>query len=114
MNIIEGNKLIAEFMGYKYYPFDYELKNKNGLNRWGWRKNSPSLPTGNVKINIGKTHYLGRKHRDLKFHEDWNWLIDVINYIKQKENSKDIVESLKTINIERVWGYVVEYVENQG
>ena len=125
MNIIEGNKLIAEFMGYIYFPYVYELK-KDGFNRWGWRKGKPHLPGGNSKIDIGKTHYIGRHHRDLKFHEDWNWLNDVVREIFKisKENDlfinkkfgpilSEIKENLVEIDINKVWessvGFIKEY-----
>ena len=126
MNIIEGNKLIAEFMGYKYFPFVYELKTKTGFNRLGWRKGNPHLPGGYSRIVIGKTHYIGRHHRDLKFHEDWNWLNDVVKkiFILSKENNlfinkkfgpilSEIKENLVEIDINKVWessvGFIKEY-----
>src|SRR6188508_1633665 len=75
--IIEGNKILAEFEGYKYYPHP----NKDA----GWRKE-----TGHLKI--GKGYYLARTHKDLKYHLDYNDFMRVwfkySNYTELKSTFK--------------------------
>jgi|LakMenE01Jun11ns_1017448.scaffolds.fasta_scaffold9942154_1 hypothetical protein len=79
-NIIENNKLIAEFMGYKLMPCN------NGL---AWE--SPHTKVIDDKFNLhGKLfHTKGSTHYDyansyLKFDSEWNWLMEVIQAIEEK------------------------------
>jgi len=58
MNNIENNKLIAEFLGFQ-------------LTNLGWFDNEEHL------INVEKDNTFD----DLKFHSDWNWLMEVIETI---------------------------------
>ena len=60
-NIMENNKLIAEFMG-------YEIQ-KDPTERFFGRYKSP----------IGVWH----KEIDLSFHHDWNWLMEVVKKIEK-------------------------------
>ena len=57
-NIIENNKLMAEFMGFQSTSL-------------GWFDNEEHL------INVEKDNTFD----DLKFHKDWNWLMGVIEKI---------------------------------
>lgn len=74
------DKLFAEFLGYKYYPHPDEL------NCPGWRKD-----TGGKLINhktaergkVGQRIYLARTTKDLRFSSDWNWLMSVVDKIKE-------------------------------
>ena len=96
-NIIENNKLIAEFMGYKYFPFNSKLKKKRF--KWlGWRKDKLSLPKGCTIGKIGERYYLDRRHKDLKFHEDWDWLMPVVEKINKLE------DGVEKISISPYWG----------
>jgi hypothetical protein len=57
--ILEYNKLCAEFLDWKYHP---ETANHGRLdNSWEY-----------------KPHYY---HFDLKFHSDWNWIMEVKRHI---------------------------------
>lgn len=68
MEIIEGNKLIARFLGYQYYP-------KIGDEVFpGWRHSKAHL-----KMN---SSYLGRNHKDLRFDSDWNRLMRTVSKIE--------------------------------
>jgi len=74
--IIEGNKLIAEFMGYQYFPYNSETANKI---IHGWRK-----PTkGHIKIS---GWYLCRTSKDLQYCSSWDWLKPVIDKIKYMQH----------------------------
>ena len=64
---MEDNKLIAEFMGYDYDP------NKKQFNI---PKHVYVTPSGNIKTDFS----VG----ELKFHKDWNWLMEVVEKIESK------------------------------
>lgn len=76
--ILEGNKLLAKFEGYKYYPHP----NKDA----GWRKE-------NGHLKLGKGYYLARTHKHLKYHLDYNDLMRVwfkySNYVEIKYTLKN-------------------------
>jgi hypothetical protein len=101
--IIEGNKLIAQFMGYTYFPHNME-----GVKVPGWKTTIDTdylsklnrakdmfdggltihQPDGKI-IEVPKKHgeiikrrYLGRSHNDLKYYSDWNWMMEVLNKIE--------------------------------
>lgn len=69
--IVKNNKLIAEYMGYKYVPFD-------GVNRHkcGWW-----LPNKVGDMDKFGRNYLGRRHKDLDYHHNWNSIMLVVNKI---------------------------------
>lgn len=71
--ITKDNKMLAEFLGYAYIPL-----NKNSNTAPGWRK--PGATLSKLGTGIGYP-YLCRKHRDLVFHCDWNWLMTVVEEI---------------------------------
>ena len=81
--ILEGNKIIASFMGYKYFPFDETQRQwvgdkKDGMlldQMNGWHR--PSL--GHYKID---GWYLCRNHNELRYHRDWSWLMTVVEKIR--------------------------------
>lgn len=68
MTITEGNKLIAEFLGYKYYP----------------KINDEPFPGWRYEAYHGKMSrsYLGRTHKDLLFDYDWNRLMRAVDKIE--------------------------------
>lgn len=69
--IIEGNKLIAEFMGYEYIGYS-----KDTTPPYGWWKKGTLLRHSNLL-----QFSLGRKHTDLIYHDSWDSLIPVIHKI---------------------------------
>lgn len=73
---LEGNKLIANFMGYNYHP------HMEGETLPGWRKEKAHLKV------IGT--YLGRTHKDLAYHRSWDWLMTAV----QKIENLDLKESM--------------------
>jgi hypothetical protein len=114
--ILEGNKLIAQFLGYKYFP--YPDKNP------GWRKER-------WHPNISDT-YLGRSHKDLDFNTNWNSLMDVVQKIKYDKSSQirlplngiddyiaPYINATRSINralieaksIDNLWYAVVEFIK---
>lgn len=78
--IIEGNKLLAEFMDYGYIPFNNDQKFKAG---W-WKKDT----TEKVKLmephytKMGKSNYLCRNNNELRYYNEWNWIMEVVDKIE--------------------------------
>lgn len=62
--ILEGNKLIAEFMGGKWYP---KTSWYNIFTMWD-----------NCFVFENR---IGFQYRHLKYHSSWDWLMPVIEYI---------------------------------
>ena len=71
--IVEGNKLIAEFMGYKYIPFNPETPNLV----CGWWKDG----------KIGR-NFLCRTHKQLPYRNSFTYLMEVIDKIEDLDDSK--------------------------
>jgi len=74
--ILEGNKIIALFMGYEYFPFDETQRQTlndipfDQMN--GWHRPSP----GHYKVD---GWYLCRNHNELRYHRDWGWIMPVVH-----------------------------------
>lgn len=96
--ITEGNKLMARFLGYEYFPLNNPCE-KHGSKNVGWLKpNSyPIIPD----------YYLGRSHKSLRFDTDWNWLMRVVNLIES--NFSTSISVTKNTCIVYVDGVVVSY-----
>jgi hypothetical protein len=64
MNTLENNKLLADFFGGKY-------------------KNQTNIPLNDNEIWLPKfgVCHLGNNGKVLKFHSDWNWLMEVVEKI---------------------------------
>lgn len=83
-----NNRLIAEFMGIKFSD------------------RSDIAP--HCYIN-GRVHY----EKDLRYHEDWNWLISVVRKIKQLDldnNSHKLGLALKEGDIDKSYSCVVDLI----
>lgn len=94
--VIEGNKLIAEFMEYRFknqskYWCIYPLDDNSFLRNLGW-----------VEFN------------NLKFHLSWDWLMPCIgkisNVCEEPEELDGLKYALLTNNIEEAWKFVVNYL----
>jgi hypothetical protein len=128
--ISEGNKLIAEFMGYKYYPYEapdnpsQQPKAKDYRPR-GWIKGDPKYAYFSEKISGVQErghHWLCRSHRDLRYYNEWNWIMPVVKAIhnlpfESKEYAiiyewvDDIV--IRNYDIQQIWHAVVEFIKWQ-
>jgi hypothetical protein len=95
--IILGSKLIAEFLGWKYIPFN-DLQDYSCAGWWkvakpSWGDNSLGKymlsKTKNHRDKIGRNYYVCRRHSDLKF---WNSLDALVPVIKKIEREGGIVE----------------------
>jgi len=69
--ILEGNKLIAEFMGYKY------INPKDSCDKWGWYLNEDD--------SISELYL-----KELKYHSSWSWLMSVVEKISNDPNVLDV------------------------
>lgn len=96
MNTTENNKIIAEFMGYI----------DNGCSEEGFLIN----PITNFDEEIN----------DLRYHLDWNWLMEVVEKIFKdfyKLNpcpiylKINIEKALNEVNIEAVYNACVEFIK---
>lgn len=77
--MIESNKLIAEFMGYEYIPFNNPEKYLPGW--WNIKTKEFIKKLGNCyKLPYGV--YLGRKNDSLCYHSSYDWLFPVLEKIK--------------------------------
>tara|TARA_R110000851_G_scaffold266548_1_gene419043 strand:+ start:334 stop:615 length:282 start_codon:yes stop_codon:yes gene_type:complete len=91
---MEGNKLIAEFMGLKEHEGSYYL---------------PLYNSGDWVPDV-----------ELDYHTSWDWLMPVANEIiksRDEQNADwdltDLKYSLQTTNIELVYKAVVEFITDQ-
>jgi len=110
--ILEGNKLIAEFMGARSY------ESNNYFMDYGLQKNSPKNMKGQTIIHMS----------DILYHSSWDWLMPVLNkcYKLQKDEHTGINTSIKSNclqyvlspgdfmcdgAIEIVWEIMVHYIK---
>ncbi|MGO1820268.1 MAG: hypothetical protein ACTH0S_11365 [Senegalia sp. (in: firmicutes)] len=115
--IIKSNKLIAEFMGYKYIPYDPDSKFKAGWWKKGIIKEEQIREPSFRKI--GKTKFLCRRHPELRYYNSWDWLIPVLNKIgKVLKNNGDSTKVylfqdyyLPELNIKEVWENCITFIE---
>jgi len=131
-DIISGNKKIAQFMGYTYFPWNHPeiLKiDKHGNKRdAGWKKTIDT--SAFVKFNqikkLGKDAFLCRDNKGLQYHENWSWLIpaahkciDIINndYSIIEINSAEEMHARRIWTmqlgntIEKVWEAVIDFID---
>lgn len=90
MDTLENNKLIAEFMGFKKafvrntkgISYDYDLPDNFEL----IKETETTIEGEWCEILLEQDYCM---IKDLKFHNDWNWLMQVVEKI---ENSKYVDE----------------------
>lgn len=70
METIEGNRLIAEFMGYSLRKIDGEME---------WDYNPIDNPHGSYPTL--RLPICGTSENNLRFHESWDWLMPVVEKI---------------------------------
>lgn len=73
---MESNKLIAEFMGYKFY------------NNLPQQRNGYQLPK-----DKGTAIYLAYSTSELQYHKDWNWLMPAVEKIEFEHDCLVIINS---------------------
>ena len=83
---MKDNKLIAEFMGLKYYEPFFEVTDESQMEKIEVRK-------GKV-ISFG---YMFEPH-ELRYHESWAWLMPVVDKIEEMGFTTSIKTSYARIN----------------
>ena len=123
MNTLENNKLIAEFMGFKKaivrntkgISYDYDLPNNFEL----IKETETTIESEWCEILLEQDYCM---IEDLKFHSDWNWLIQVVDKIYEMDlyydryidyNSSMISNGKINLGtrINRVYEQVVEFIK---
>lgn len=115
MNIAESNKLIAEFMGFKKtfvrnikgIPYHYDLPDNFQL-----------IKEVETTIESVWCEILEEQDRcmieDLKFHSDWNWLMEVVEKINSVGKSGGIkyalFDALGNARLDNAYTEVVNYI----
>ena len=104
--IIDNNKLIAEFMGAK--PNMYTLNKDRSRNYF-------------YEIQVGDIEEKVIKPKAMQFNTDWNWLMPVVKKIRLIVYSKgfdklhftvrEMVAGLCRVDIEAVYESVVDFIE---
>ena len=97
--ILEGNKLIAEFIGWSQQLDVEERWYGAWFDQHGVRK---AWPKG---------------HEPLLFHKSWDWLMPVIGKISSNCEKPEELDGLKyallSDDIETAWGFVADYLKFQ-
>ena len=75
LEIKENNKIIARFMGYEYIPF-----NEDRIMSPGWWKKGVTAQQ-QAMIKLDRSIYLGRSNNELRYYNEWNWLMPVVQKI---------------------------------
>lgn len=112
--IIEGNKIIAKYLGYTYYGHE-EAKHGPG---WKLSDNKKDILKITHIGEIGKRNYLCRNHNEMRFYNSWDWLMPVLEV---KGNSFWLFILPKTINRcmdhnelrKFIWENIVEYLKEK-
>ena len=111
--ILDGNKLIAEFMGYN----TDELAEKDEEVRYFCHNhliNTSGIPDWNT-TDEDWTSYLYPD--EMRFHSSWDWLIPVIGKITSECEEPEELGSLRlhliTNDILYAWKFVVNYLSDK-
>jgi hypothetical protein len=95
MDNTEGNKLIADFMGHGFE----ELTDNEVPHRYYMIKG------------------VGYKDALLKYHTSWDWLMPVVEKIKDVQisegwsNKQPVINALSDVNITILWKAVVQFIQ---
>ena len=103
MKTIENNKIIAEFLSVKIHPCETI-------------ENFKFLPIEERGL------YNGYFIDELKYHEDWNWLMEVVKQIDKisldapiiwnlEGKANDIFDSIREVNIELTYNRVIDFIK---
>lgn len=86
--IINGSKLIAEYLGWVYIPFSVDLKHKAG-----WWSKVPKTEEDIFFSEVnGNDGFICRNHSELRFWNSLDALVPVIQKIEKEYNSSFILQ----------------------
>jgi hypothetical protein len=113
--IINGSKLIAEYLGWQYIPFN----DLQGYSKAGWwrtpiikQEENPlnkiiQEKSKNHKDKLGSRYYVCRNHSELRFYNSFDAIIPVIQKIEKE--GKDVKFHLNNngceVKIGKCWEY---------
>ena len=96
--VVNGNKLIALYLGYEYIPHNNEYGWKPG---W-WKSDTPDMwkqPGAQASLmKIDSNRYLGRKHHDLRFYNSWGLMMGVLDVMEMKGYTSSIKTNYVRLN----------------
>ena len=105
MTTTESNKLIAEFMG-------YALKRCNNGKAWDIGK---SIPSSEHLFPIQGVLHTGR---ELKFNTSWDWLMPVVQIVKERQmfGSQHLIDKIDNVmavdlEIDSLYDAVVQFIQ---
>jgi hypothetical protein len=94
MTTQERNKEIALMLNWKYVSsIDIKEKKYSESIFAGWWSNIPNV----YHVKVNRNLYKGRGLNDLKFHSDWNWLMETIRKILHIVSEEDNMETYNII-----------------
>jgi hypothetical protein len=115
--IIEGNKLIAEFIGYQILHKKYQYRSFNSSNESYFEESEGDIvcDKNGDEVNL----YLDGDPlfdlSELPFHSSWDLLMPVVEKcltIPHEGNlHMKLNDALLTLNIKEVWLVVIEFIE---
>ena len=115
LEVKENNKMIARFMGYEYIPFSEDRI----MNPGWWQKGVTTKDQAMTKLNHS---YLCRSNNDLRYYNEFNWLMPVVKKIQgvagpllsSDSEEKQFAFMIFTLSIvtpiETVYLYVVNFI----
>ncbi len=99
--IVAGNKLIAEFMGYEYIAYEGGSKVRPG---W-WRTDTPAHILNYPCVNkLTKQYFLCRNHHALRYYNSWDALIPVMKKLNVIYAEQDIPKLSKVYMYAKIAG----------
>lgn len=106
----DGNRLIAQFIGYEYIPFNNPMNIKAG---W-WHNNTSNIIKLNVRPDkLVGSFYLGRSVKDLKYHKDWNYLMNACRkWDKLNEHPIPIAANISLKKVEEEYVALCEELDH--
>lgn len=126
LDIIEGNKIIAEWLGFTYFPHNME-----GVTEPGWKTtiDTSSISKFNTTADIfkpkespNKRIYLARNHNGLLYHTLYDWLMPVYKQLMEIAITSKVDNTLyseyvimseslrRGLDIIEVWKHAVECI----
>ena len=111
--IHDGNKIIADFMGYEYVPFNNPDGSKPGWWKKGTTPEVRAMAFSARSKNLGI--YLGRHHTCLQYHSDWNAIMSVYFRFRKMDVAYEItskgIRIYDHLDFDGEWGVFSEYDE---
>jgi hypothetical protein len=97
--VVDGNKLLAYFMGYEYIPHNNPQDWKPG---WWKRTTHPRFRYGDGRtssmLKIDGNLYLGRNHHNLRYYNSWDWLMGVLDKLEKEGHTSAIKTTYARLN----------------